>query len=50
MTTKNHAQRLDSICKIAAFSTAQAGKIEYFKILANAQNQRVSGFFTGDFF
>jgi hypothetical protein len=35
--------------QVAARSTDQAGKIEYFKIPANAQNQDTSDFFTDDF-
>jgi len=49
-TAENHASDPDSIRKIAPFSTAQTCKIEYFHFPANAQNQRVSAFFTDDEF
>ena len=54
----NHSRRLSSDresrlgarlnLQVAARSTDQAGKIEYFKIPANAQNQDTSEFFTDD--
>jgi hypothetical protein len=45
---ENHGSVTDSICKIAAGSTGQACKKEYFKILENDRNQGVSAFFTDD--
>ncbi|HTZ67395.1 MAG TPA: hypothetical protein VMB83_08000, partial [Roseiarcus sp.] len=36
-------------CKIAARSTDQSSKNEYFKIHAHARDQGVSEFFTGDY-
>src|ERR1700733_10347827 len=55
----NHSRRLSSDresrlgarlnLQVAARSTDQAGKIEYFKIPANAQIQDTSEFFTDDY-
>ena len=47
-TAENHASRGHIICKFAARSTAQSGKIEYFQIRGDAQKAGVSEFFTDD--